>query len=322
MASPLRLHKFMSASGIASLRASEGLISDGRVLVNGVPAVLGARVIPGKDVVEVVQQGSGERRVVDVHPSLLPQRATDAMATAPFPSKWQYTYLALNKPRGVITSVYDPEGRPCLLDIVRQPVNRRVLVDDSSGEAKLPTRLMHVGRLDFNTSGLLLLTDHGLFAQAVTHPKHCVAKRYEVSLPRARVGPEGMEDVVRQLQEGVQLEDGPARADEARVLPHSTLTDGQPGRHGEARPVLQLTIHDGRNRVVRRMLQACGFPAIALVRTAIGGIALRPSNGLPPLLPGRMRRLTGEEVEDTLSRAHATSGKAPEARGVVGEGSR
>jgi 23S rRNA pseudouridine2605 synthase len=167
-------------------------------------------------------------------------------------------HLALNKPAGVVSTMSDPQGRPSLGDYVG---SRR-------------DRLFHVGRLDADTEGLILLTNDGELAHRLAHPRYQVPKTYlvEVRGPVAR-------DVGRRLRAGVELEDGVAAADSFRVV----------GSSG-SRVMVELVVHEGRNRIVRRMLAAVGYPVQRLVRTQIGPVALGS------LRPGKLRRLTREEL--------------------------
>ena len=207
-----RLQKVLAAAGLGSRRACEILIEEERVTVNGEVAVLGRRVDPEIDRVEV----DGLR--VPVRPGLV-------------------TYL-LNKPKGVVTTASDPQGRPTVVQLV-----------------PAEPRIFPVGRLDTDTEGLLLLTNDGDLAHRLTHPSFGVEKEY-----LAQVDGSPTPAVLRRLREGVDLEDGrtaPARA---------TLV--APG-------VIGLVIHEGRNRQVRRMCEAVGHPVGRLVRTRIGPLAER-----------------------------------------------
>lgn len=222
-----RLQKILARIGLGSRRVCEGLISEGRVVVNGETAILGARVHIDTDVVEV-----------DGVPfSLLP----DAV-----------TYL-LNKPQGVVTTASDPQGRPVVVDLVPSE-----------------PRVFPIGRLDLDTEGLLLLTNDGTLAHRLTHPSFGVEKEY-----LANVTGTPSRAVLRQLREGVELDDGltaPASA--------STVAPG----------MIKLVIHEGRNRQVRRMCEAVGHPVRRLVRTRFG--PLRDTK----LKPGDHRMLTQDEV--------------------------
>jgi 23S rRNA pseudouridine2605 synthase len=169
-------------------------------------------------------------------------------------------YLAVNKPPGVLSAMSDDRGRRTVAD----------LVDD------LPQRVFHVGRLDADSEGLLLLTNDGDLAHRLAHPSYGVPKTYlcEVSGPVPR-------SVERALLAGIDLDDGPARADRFRVV------DTVPPR-----ALVELVIHEGRNRIVRRMLETVGHPVRRLVRTGIGPIRLGD------LRPGRHRRLSRTEVSE------------------------
>ncbi|MFF9067717.1 pseudouridine synthase [Streptomyces sp. NPDC014891] len=169
-----------------------------------------------------------------------------------------YLFFALNKPAGVVSTMEDPDGRQCLGDYV---TNRE-------------TRLFHVGRLDTETEGIILLTNHGELAHRLTHPKYGVKKTYLAAI----TGPLPRE-VGRRLKDGIQLEDGYARADHFRVVE-------QTGKNY----LVEVTLHEGRKHIVRRMLAEAGFPVEKLVRTAFGPI------GLGDQKSGWLRRLTNTEV--------------------------
>lgn len=170
------------------------------------------------------------------------------------------TTLVLNKPRRVVSAMSDPEGRRDLTEFV----------------ADREERLYHVGRLDYETEGLLLLTNDGELAHRLTHPSFEVAKTYVCRFDCPGAFPRGL---LKSLREGVELEDGPARADQARLVAH----DGR-----EA--VVEVTLHEGRNRIVRRMFASQGHELTALVRTRIGPVLLGD------LAPGATRELTGREL--------------------------
>ncbi|MFB7948176.1 pseudouridine synthase [Kitasatospora phosalacinea] len=169
-----------------------------------------------------------------------------------------YLFFALNKPAGVVSTMEDPEGRQCLGDYV---TNRE-------------TRLFHVGRLDTETEGIILLTNHGELAHRLTHPKYGVTKTYLAAiqgpLPR---------DLGKTLAKGVELEDGWARADSFKVI--SNLGKNY---------LVEVTLHEGRKHIVRRLLAEVGFPVEKLVRTAFGPISLGDQKS------GWLRRLTNPEV--------------------------
>ncbi|WP_055599420.1 pseudouridine synthase [Streptomyces aureus] len=169
-----------------------------------------------------------------------------------------YLFFALNKPAGVVSTMEDPDGRQCLGDYV---TNRE-------------TRLFHVGRLDTETEGIILLTNHGELAHRLTHPKYGVKKTYLAAI----TGPLPRE-VGKRLKDGIQLEDGYAKADHFRVVE-------QTGKNY----LVEVTLHEGRKHIVRRMLAEAGFPVEKLVRTAFGPI------GLGDQKSGWLRRLTNTEV--------------------------
>jgi 23S rRNA pseudouridine2605 synthase len=232
-AGPQRLQKVLAAAGVGSRRVCEELIAAGRVTVDGEVARLGDRVEPGRSVVRV----DGERIV------------TDAGAV----------YLALNKPRGIVSTMSDERGRPGIAELLGGTV---------------PQRVYHVGRLDVDSEGLLLLTNDGDLANRLTHPSYGVTKTYLAEVP-GPVPPA----VRRRLLAGVSLEDGPARADAFRVVD----TQGR-------RALVELTLHEGRKHIVRRMLAEVGHPVQRLIRTAVGPVKLGD------LRSGRWRRLTPAEV--------------------------
>ncbi len=227
-----RLQKFLSQAGVASRRKAEELIVAGRVRVNGAPArELGTKVDATRDLVEV----DGER--------------VQAAATL---------WLALNKPRGYVTTRRDPEGRPTVYELV-------------PGEYH---GLFYVGRLDYDSEGLVLLTNDGGTANRLMHPRYGTERVYEVELA-GPVAPAAL----RQLQGGVELEDGVARAEAVVRL------KGPPGRTR-----LRLTLLEGRNREVRRLFQALGHTVERLVRVSYGPVRLGG------LAPGAWRRLTSNEM--------------------------
>ena len=229
----LRLQKVLAQAGIASRRAAEELIVEGRVRVDGqIVTELGTRVDPATAVIHV----DGER-----------------VPTAP-----GIVVLAMNKPRGVITSMSDERGRECVGDLVSDRVER----------------LFHVGRLDADTEGLLLLTNDGELANRLGHPSHEVAKTYRATVQGAM-----SKHALRALREGIELEDGPIACDNVRVI--QRLTD---------RSLVELELHSGRNRIVRRMLEQVGFPVINLVRTRIGPLHLGR------LRPGQIQEVQGAEL--------------------------
>lgn len=232
----VRLQKVLAQAGLGSRRVCEDLIERRRVRVNGEVAVLGRRVDVDVDVVEV------DGAQIGVRPGLV--------------------HYLLNKPRGVITTASDPQGRPTVVELVPSE-----------------PRVFPVGRLDGDSEGLLLLTNDGDLTHRLTHPSFGVAKEYLVEV-------EGNphRGVVRRLREGVELDDGPTEPAKVAVL----------GEH-----LLRITIHEGRNRQIRRMCEVVGTPVVRLVRTRIGTLTDRA------LGPGEWRPLTQDEVR-ALERATVT----------------
>jgi 23S rRNA pseudouridine2605 synthase len=234
----VRLQKVLSQAGIASRRVAERMITDGRVEVDGrLVTELGTRVDPETADIRV----DGSRIVLD-----------DSMV-----------YLAINKPLGMQSTMSDDLGRPCVGDLVEHRVR---------GNKKL----FHVGRLDADTEGLLLLTNDGELAHRLMHPSFEVPKTYLATV--AGTVPRG---VGKTLRAGIELDDGPVALDDFAVV------DAVPGK-----TLLRVTLHEGRKRIVRRLLAAVGFPVQALVRTDIGAVTLGDQR------PGSIRVLTRKEVGD------------------------
>ncbi|UOE44810.1 pseudouridine synthase [Agromyces larvae] len=242
-----RLQKVLAAAGVASRRVSEQYIVEGRVRVNGqVVTELGRRVDPKHDRVEV-----------------------DGVAVQLDTAK---RYYLLNKPRGVVSSMRDEQGRPDL----------RRFTDD------LDERVYNVGRLDQDTSGLLLLTNDGELAHVLAHPSFGVEKTY-IAKVRGRVTPQ----TLQRLKQGIELEDGPIVIDRGRILQSQS---------GEGSTLVELTLHSGRNRIVRRMMAEVGHPVIELVRRQFGPLHLGT------LQSGRMRELTKVELGQLLTLSRAADG--------------
>jgi 23S rRNA pseudouridine2605 synthase len=226
-----RLQKVLARAGIGSRRASEELIADGRVTVDGDVAQLGRRVDPETAHIEV-----------------------DGV---PVVTRADIVHYLLNKPVQTVSTVSDPEGRPTVVDLV--PPEPRVFP---------------VGRLDWDTEGLLVLTNDGDLTQLLTHPSHGVEKEY-----LAEVEGVPSRGALRALRDGVTLDDGVTAPAEVRLV--------QPrGDHA----AVEIVIHEGRNRQVRRMCEAVGHPVRRLVRTRIGSLADRS------LAPGEWRTLRSDEV--------------------------
>ena len=234
--SGVRLQKVLSQAGIASRRVAERMIIDGRVEVDGqVVTELGTRVDPDASVIRV----DGARVVLD-----------DSLV-----------YLALNKPRGMHSTMSDDRGRPCIGDLVEHRVR---------GNKKL----FHVGRLDADTEGLILLTNDGELAHRLMHPSFEVPKTYLATVNGAV--PRGLG---KKLRAGIELDDGPVAVDDFAVV------DAIPGK-----TLLRVTLHEGRKRIVRRMLAEVGFPVQTLVRTDLGAVSLGEQR------PGSIRALRRNEI--------------------------
>lgn len=236
-----RLQKVLAQAGIASRRKCEEYITSGRVIVNDVVVKeLGVKVDPAADVIKV----DGK-----------PIKAQKKM------------YLMLNKPKGVITSAVDPEGRKVVSDFLHG----------------VKERVYPVGRLDYDTEGLLILTNDGEFANMLTHPKHHVPRTYHATVKGNLHG-----SVLDKLKEGVKLDDGmtaPAEVDYFDINPDKNET------------IVEITIFEGRNRQVRRMFEAVNHPVTRLRRVMFGSVSLE---GLPR---GKYRSLSDLEVKTLLAEA-------------------
>jgi 23S rRNA pseudouridine2605 synthase len=228
----LRLQAYLARAGVASRRASEELIREGRVSVNGRTATIGASVDPAQDIVRV------DRKIVK-------QKSVD--------------WIALHKPRGYVTTRDDPSGRKTVYDLLPGDLHH----------------LFHVGRLDRDSTGLLLLTNDGPAANRLLHPRYGTLKVY-----RADVESLPSDATLRRMVEGIELEDGTAHAVSVAVS-------------GEVAPGifrLLIEMEEGRNREVRRLLEAAGHPVRRLFRRSFGPIEIGK------LRPGKWRRLTSDEV--------------------------
>jgi 23S rRNA pseudouridine2605 synthase len=227
-----RVQKILARAGITSRRAAEELILSGRVRVNGrVVTELGTRATT-RDKVEV-----DGRRVVFEAPR----------------------YIVLHKPRGVVSTLADPEGRPTVGELF----------------ARVGTRVYPVGRLDFATSGVLLATNDGEFANGLLHPRKAVPKTYVMKVKGTMT-----EADVERWRKGVPLDDGPTMPAQARLI-----------RHEDDKTWLEVTLYEGRNQQIRRMGEATGFPVMRLARVSFAGITHED------LRPGELRSLTVDELE-------------------------
>ncbi|WP_228001929.1 pseudouridine synthase [Nocardia australiensis] len=231
-----RLQKVLAKAGVASRRAAEEMIDQGRVEVDGaIVTEQGLRINPETAVVRV----DGTRVMV----------------------RAELVHIALNKPKGWQSTMSDDLGRPCVGDIVAERI--------AAGQ-----RLFHVGRLDADTEGLLLLTNDGDLAHRLMHPSFEVSKTY-----LATVNGEVNRLIGKRLRDGIELDDGPAKVDKFQVL-----------ELGEGRSLVKLVLHEGRKHIVRRLLDAVGHPVTRLVRTNIGPVALGDQR------PGTLRVLGRDEI--------------------------
>jgi len=230
-----RLQKIISAAGITSRRASEELILNGQVSVNGVVVTeLGTKADPSIDTITV----NGK----------------------PLSVSEQRLYILLNKPTGYITALKDGQGRKLVTDLLKD----------------VPERVYPVGRLDYNTEGLLLLTNDGEWANRLMHPRHEVEKEYHV-----RVRGKIIEQQLKRMAEGVELEDGKTAPAVVQLI-----------KSGEQNDWISVTIHEGRNRQVRRMCEAVSLSVVRLKRIRYGSLSIGT------LRTGQFRYLTEAEVRE------------------------
>ncbi len=229
----IRLQKFFSDNGIMSRRACEAELAAGHIAVNGVTAVLGDKIDPEHDTVTYLGKKIHARRK-------------------------QYTYIMLNKPRGYITTMADPQGRHCVTE----------LLDGVSA------RVYPIGRLDRVSEGLLLLTDDGTLTNRLTHPKHNIPKIY-----RVKVEGHPTEEQIKKLSSPMIIDDYEIQPVEITATPC------------EADTVLHMALYEGRNRQIRKMCEAAGITIRRLSRVAIGQLKL---NGLAV---GKWRHLEQEEID-------------------------
>jgi len=233
----LRLQKIVAQMGITSRRKAEELIIEGRVTVNGKVATLGMKADPSRDFIKF-----------DGELIAWPKRHT-----------FKKVYCIFNKPRGVLTTLFDPEGRPTVKDFLKD----------------LKHRVFPVGRLDYLSEGLLLLTNDGDFANTVMHPSKKISKTYLVKV-KGIIG----EDKIEKLRQGVRLEGGKTLPAKVRKV-----------RKTENNSWIEITIYEGRKRQVRRMLERVGHPVMRLIRICIDGLKLKE------LKPGEFRHLTHDDLQ-------------------------
>lgn len=228
-----RLQKILSETGVASRRKAEEMILEGRVTVNGKTAVLGMKADPSADHIKV-----DGKLLIRQEPKV---------------------YLMLNKPRGVVTSLSDPEGRPTVKDFLKG----------------VKFRVYPVGRLDYDSEGLLILTNDGHLANAILHPSKKIPKTYLVKIKGVLE-----EKTLDKLREGVHLKDGKTQPAKIRTV-----------RKAEKNSWIEITITEGKKRQIRRMLDAVGHTVERLSRVRVGSLALSS------LRPGELRHLSPDELD-------------------------
>lgn len=226
-----RLQKILSEIGVTSRRKAEDMIMEGRVTVNGVTATIGMKADPFVDYIKV----------------------NGKLVAGPGIRATKRVYYKFYKPRNVVTTLYDPEGRPTVKDYLKG----------------IKYKVFPVGRLDFDSEGLLLLTNDGEFANAITHPSKKIPKTYHVKV-KGIIEDKGIE----QLRRGVKLEDGITMPAEVRRL-----------RKGINNSWIEITLYEGRKRQIRRMLDKVGHPVIRLIRIGIGPFKIGS------LRPGEIREI-------------------------------
>ncbi len=230
-----RIQKILSELGITSRRKAEQLILEGKITVNGRLATIGIKADPEKDYIKV-----------------------DGKLVTGFKKDIKKVYLMFNKPKGVVTTLFDPEGRTTIKDFLKG----------------VKYRVFPVGRLDYNTEGLLLLTNDGDFANAVMHPSKRIPKTYLVKVKGILE-----EEDLQKLRTGIKLEDGLTSPSRVKTI-----------RKGEVNSWLEITIYEGKKRQIRRMFEKIGHPVLKLKRIKIDGLELGN------LEPGAYRYLSDEEI--------------------------
>ncbi len=247
-----RLQKILSRAGVASRREAEGMITAGRVAVNGtIVTELGSKADPDRD--RITLDGR------PVHPAE------------------ERLYILLNKPVGYVTTMKDPQGRPIVTSLLKG----------------VKERVFPVGRLDYNTEGLLLLTNDGEWANTLAHPRHEVDKEYLVRV-RGSVSPEQL----RRLADGVELEEGRTAPAGVHIV-----------RESESNTWLSVTIHEGRYRQVRRMCEAVSLSVVRLKRSRYGSLEIGK------LRPGEYRFLAADEVARLRREGTPPTGREAKAPG-------
>ncbi|MEA5620242.1 pseudouridine synthase [Cronbergia sp. UHCC 0137] len=248
-----RLQKIIAQWGIASRREAEEMIQQSRVRINGILAHLGQKVDPQRDIISIDGKTVSEKQ----RPALI--------------------YLLLYKPLGVVSTCYDPQGRPTVISLLPP-------------ELQTGSGIHPVGRLDVDSTGALILTNDGDLTFGLTHPSHSIAKTYHVLV---KGHPPGA--IIKMWQQGVILEARKTRPAKVSVIKRFADTSR-----------LEIILQEGRNRQIRRIAEKLGYPVVELHRTAIGSIQLQTPKA-PLLQPGNYRYLTKDEIvflKDQIKSVH------------------
>jgi len=232
----IRLNKFLAIHGVGSRRYCESLIQEGKVLVNGEAACLGMKIDPRHDQIFLADQGKITPKNSKLH------------------------YIMLYKPTGYLTTMADPLERQTIRELIPE----------------IPDRIYPIGRLDYQSEGLILLTSDGNLAYRISHPSSGVPKTYLVKV-KGHPSPQ----LRNRLVQGIKLKDGWSSLDEIREMKSRTL----------ANTWFRLVIHSGKNHIIRRMFMAIGHPVVKLKRISIAGV------GIGQLKPGQWRFLTTQEIQ-------------------------
>lgn len=239
-----RIHKIIAKAGVTSRRKAEGLILEGRVKVDG-------------------------RTVTELGTAVDPENCRITVDGKPIPTTTEKLYIVLNKPRGFITSLHDPEGRPTVLDLLK----------------KVKGRVFPVGRLDYDAEGLLLLTNDGDFANKMLHPRHQVPRTYLVKVKGSPAS-----ETIRKLRAGIPLADGITLPAHVAFLEKTANNSW-----------VRITVREGRNNLIKRMFEAAGHRVLKLKRIRFGSLTLEN------LRPGEYRMLLSQEITKLMKELNVST---------------